>query len=422
MEKIISVKNVSKKYYINHSSSQNYKTLRELINPYFFFNFKNYRDFLSNTSFKNQLEIFWALKEVSFDLQPGEKLGVIGKNGSGKSTLLKLLSRITPPSGGSILLGRKITSLLEVGTGFHGELTGRENIYLNGSIMGMKKKQIDKKFDQIVEFSEVANFLDTPVKRFSSGMYLKLAFSVAAFLDAEILLIDEILAVGDAHFQAKCINVINGYRNEERSIIFVSHNMGLISEICDRAILLNNGTISYDGKTEGAINKYLEKNGKVKTIFSNSKNYPIYVMQGNMLDSNAKTIEMVEFGKDFTLEIIYEVEENLNDVDLVFLVSRLGTPLLYSFSSDKEEMHKPIKKHYSPGRYIARIKIPTSCFKEGVYTIDFLVGSSKNNYSNPEATLNFEIINTSINTANKSFNINRPGQLAISLDWKIERL
>ncbi|CAM8386713.1 TagH ABC-type polysaccharide/polyol phosphate transport system, ATPase component [Candidatus Methylopumilus planktonicus] len=422
MEKIISVKNVSKKYYIPHNRSPDYATLRELITSFLPFYLTKYRDLSSKTSFANELEVFWALKEVSFDLNSGEKLGIIGKNGAGKSTLLKLLSRITPPTRGSILLRRKVTSLLEVGTGFHGELSGRENIYLNGSIMGMKKKEIDKKFDQIVEFSEIANFLDTPVKRFSSGMYLKLAFSVAAFLDPEILLIDEILAVGDAHFQAKCIDVINGYKNEERSIIFVSHNMGLISEICDRSILLDNGTISYDGKTELAIKKYLEKNGKGKTFFSNAKKYPIYVVQANILDLNAAKIEMIAFGKDFILEIIYEVEETLNDVDLIFLISRLGTPLLYSYSSDKEETNKRTKKHYSPGRYNARIKIPTSFFKEGIYTIDFLIGAYKKNYSNPEATLNFEIINTSINTANKSFKTDRPGQLAISLDWKIESI
>ena len=204
------------------------------------------------------MEGFWALKDVSFDVEQGEVVGIIGRNGAGKSTLLKILSRITSPTEGTVELHGRVGSLLEVGTGFHPELTGRENIYLSGSILGMKRKEIDANLDEIVKFSEIEKFLDTPVKRYSSGMYVRLAFAVAAHMDTEILLVDEVLAVGDAQFQKKCMGKMSQVsKGEGKTVLFVSHNMSMISSLCQKGILLEQGNIRFGGPVEDTINMYL---------------------------------------------------------------------------------------------------------------------------------------------------------------------
>lgn len=206
-------------------------------------------------------EIFLALDDVSFEVTKGERVGIIGHNGAGKSTLLKLISRITAPTSGDIWMNGRVASMLEVGTGFHGELTGRENIYMNGAILGMKKKEIDEKIEDIIEFSECRQFIDTPVKRYSSGMYVKLAFSVAAHLDSEIMIMDEVLAVGDVNFQQKCLEKMRSVAEEEgRTILYVSHNMNTIRTLCNRCIVLSHGKLIYDGDVEGAIDLYIDKN------------------------------------------------------------------------------------------------------------------------------------------------------------------
>lgn len=207
---------------------------------------------------------FWALQDVSFDLQAGEVLGILGRNGAGKSTLLKVLSRVTEPTAGRIELRGRIASLLEVGTGFHPELSGRENVYLNGTILGMRKREIDRKFDEIVAFAEVERFIDTPVKRYSSGMYMRLAFAVAAHLEPEILVVDEVLAVGDAEFQRKCLGKMGEVAREGRTVLFVSHNMASLQGLCSRGLMLAGGAVAYDGDIDSAIRKYLsEKSARV---------------------------------------------------------------------------------------------------------------------------------------------------------------
>lgn len=204
-------------------------------------------------------ERFWALKDISFEVEKGEAVGIIGHNGAGKSTLLKLLSRVTSPTSGSISYNGRIASMLEVGTGFHPELTGRENVYMNGAILGMTKAEIDKKFDQIVDFAEMQQFIDTPVKRYSSGMYVKLAFSVAAHLDSEIMVMDEVLAVGDMKFQQKCLGQMDNAANKEgRTVLYVSHNMNTIRQLCSRCIVLEHGRLIFDGDVEKAIDIYME--------------------------------------------------------------------------------------------------------------------------------------------------------------------
>jgi len=200
----------------------------------------------------------WALRDVSFNVKHGEVLGVIGRNGAGKSTLLKILTRITAPTAGRAVLGGRVSSLLEVGTGFHPDLTGRENIYINGAILGMKKREIDRKMDEIVAFSEIGNFVDTPVKRYSSGMYVRLAFAVASQLEPDIMLVDEVLAVGDIGFQRKCLGRMQSVAREGRTVLFVSHNMAAIQSLCSRAILLDGGRLVFDGSADGAVAAYIK--------------------------------------------------------------------------------------------------------------------------------------------------------------------
>ena len=260
MSPVISVENLSKKYIIDHQKQDRYTSLRDLLAD----GAKRFADKLTHpfSAPKNDPthEEFWALNDVSFDIQQGDRVGIIGRNGAGKSTLLKILSRITEPTSGKVSIKGRVASLLEVGTGFHPELTGRENIFLNGAILGMSKVEIKSKFDEIVAFAEVEKFLDTPVKRYSSGMYVRLAFAVAAHLEPEILIVDEVLAVGDAQFQKKCLGKMEEVGGEGRTVLFVSHQMGTISLLCNKAILLQRGNMVKTGITSEIIDFYLEQN------------------------------------------------------------------------------------------------------------------------------------------------------------------
>jgi ABC-type polysaccharide/polyol phosphate transport system ATPase subunit len=249
MDAIVQSERLGKKYQLRHQGQQSYVALRDVIAGAF-----KRRD---GDRAAVTREEFWALRDVSFEIAPGEVAGIIGRNGAGKSTLLKVLSRITEPSEGRLILGGRVASLLEVGTGFHPELTGRENIFLNGAILGMSRAEIVRKFDEIVAFAEVERFLDTPVKRYSSGMYVRLAFAVAAHLQPDILIVDEVLAVGDAEFQKKCLGKMHEVSRGGRTVLFVSHNMAAIQSLCSRAIWLDQGRVRYDGIAGDCINRYL---------------------------------------------------------------------------------------------------------------------------------------------------------------------
>jgi len=250
-EVIIKAEGIGKKYTISHDSPERYTALRDVIHH-------RVRGLLGKGK-KAGREEFWALNDINFEIKRGEAIGVIGRNGAGKSTLLKILSRITEPTQGRIEINGRTSSLLEVGTGFHPELTGRENIFLNGAVLGMSRTEIKKKFDAIVEFSGVEKFLDTPVKRYSSGMYLRLAFAVAAHLEPEILIVDEVLAVGDAEFQKKCLGKMDEVsRKEGRTVLFVSHNLHAIQQLCTKLLYLEDGKIGFEGEVSKGINIYTD--------------------------------------------------------------------------------------------------------------------------------------------------------------------
>ena len=262
MEPIISVKNLSKSYKIRHETA-GYLTLRDILADTLSHPFKFLKKKAKQVAGMDKEETFWALKDIDFEVMAGETLGIIGANGSGKSTLLKILSQITPPTTGEIKVRGKMTSLLEVGTGFHPELTGRENIFLNGAIMGMSRKEISKKFDEIVAFAGVDKFLDTQVKHYSSGMYVRLAFAVAAHMEPDILVIDEVLAVGDAEFQKKCLGKMEEVTKEAgRTILFVSHNLQAVERLCANCILLSHGKIILAHLKMSGQFVYQKKNGK----------------------------------------------------------------------------------------------------------------------------------------------------------------
>ncbi len=277
-------------------------------------------------------ESILALDDVSFTVQQGEALGIIGRNGAGKSTLLKILSRVTAPTSGVVKVKGRIGSLLEVGTGFHGELTGRENVYLNGAILGMKKEEVARKFDEIVAFSGVEKFIDTPVKRYSSGMYVRLGFAVAAHLDPEILIVDEVLAVGDAEFQRKCLGKMNDVAGEGRTVLFVSHNMGSVKQLCDHGILLSDGKIQFQGEINDCIDKYLNMSlNDTTTILSHLTNHREGFLVNNIL-VNGQINDLIHYAQDdekLTITVLGETVEP-SSVDLeVHIKDILGIPLAF---------------------------------------------------------------------------------------------
>jgi len=315
MSDIIKVEHLSKSYNIRHQGHSNYVALRDIIAD----KVKGTLHKTKNLVTKRPVlktpvkEEFWALNDVSFEVRQGDRIGIIGRNGAGKSTLLKVLSRITEPTLGRISINGRVASLLEVGTGFHPELTGRENIYLNGAILGMHRTEIKSKFDEIVDFSGVEKFLDTPVKRYSSGMYVRLAFAVAAHLEPEILIVDEVLAVGDAEFQKKCLGKMQDVSQKGgRTVIFVSHNMSAIESLCQEVILLNGGKQIFKGLTKEGISNYLNSSFVASSMVPLSErtdrmgNGKVKFIDFKILDENNKYVDNLISGSTYTFELKYQ--------------------------------------------------------------------------------------------------------------------
>jgi len=345
MPTVITVENLGKKYTLKHQQREQYTALRDVITNAVASIGKKllypFRSFNPQPSTLNlSLEDFWALRDVSFEVKQGDRIGIIGRNGAGKSTLLKILSRITEPTTGSVRIKGRVASLLEVGTGFHPELTGRENIFLNGAILGMQREEIRRKFDEIVDFAEIEKFLDTPVKRYSSGMYVRLAFAVAAHLEPEILIVDEVLAVGDVQFQKKCLGKMGEVGREGRTVLFVSHNMAAVSKLCHRAIILSSGRLSYFGKTEDAISQYIQCDqtgcsGKMdlRATQRDHDNRENLITSISILKSDRS--ESLEFlaGEDIIIRIEYEVDQEISAYCQINFLNYLGDRVMVVLST-----------------------------------------------------------------------------------------
>jgi lipopolysaccharide transport system ATP-binding protein len=369
---------------------------------------------------KPAVEEFWALRDVSFELGRGEVLGVIGRNGAGKTTLLKLLSRITEPTQGYAEMTGRVGALLEVGTGFHPELTGRENVYLNGGILGMRRGEIKRKFDEIVEFAEVERFIDTPVKRYSSGMFVRLAFAVAAHLEPEILIIDEVLAVGDLAFQKKCLGKMNDVAGEGRTVLFVSHNMGAVKSLCPRSLVLEGGELVFDGPTGKAIGEYVTRlydQSETHVRIERRPDVPVQVTELWCEDETGQEVTEVELGSDVVVRVRYEISEPLRDVSLALLVANDGTPLLFSHDTDTAEDLQHLRE---AGVYDARIRVPFSIFKEGSYTAAVQIGYGQENLTDDDAFVALAVVNNERDLTHRGYRADRPGFLYRELEWQTE--
>jgi len=290
-------------------------------------------------------EFIWALKDVSFQVKHGEVLGIIGRNGAGKSTLLKIISRITAPTEGTVKINGSVGSLLEVGTGFHPELTGRENIFLNGSILGMSRKEINKKFDEIVDFAEVEKFIDTPVKRYSSGMYLRLAFAVAAHLDPEILIVDEVLAVGDIEFQRKCVGKMSNIAEEGRTVLFVSHNVNSIQQLCTNGLILNKGNIIFEGDSKSSVKYYLDilkqnSNEEVNRLKIPRVKKGVFVNKCEILNHCSKSTTTLNYGEEFSVQLEIKSDSKFKNLSIYLGIDTIQQARVTTVvSSDNEKFY-----------------------------------------------------------------------------------
>lgn len=372
-------------------------------------------------------EKFWALRHVDFSLDHGQVLGVIGKNGAGKSTLLKILSRVVEPTEGTAEIHGRVGSLLEVGTGFHPELTGRENIFLNGAILGMKKVEIEKKFDEIVAFSEIEKFIDTPVKRYSSGMYMRLAFAVSAHLEPEILVVDEVLAVGDAEFQRKCLGKMSDVASEGRTVIFVSHNMSAIQRLTQECIVLEKGSMVLRARTPEAVDYYLtndfsasgeRKYHQVEIPASAHPFKPVAVRvrnQGGIVTDSLLSVEPL------SIEVEYELSTDITGLRVgIYLMTSRGEYIFTSFDTDEPEefQARGIRK---AGHYISRCTIPADTFNEGRYVIGINASSYMvKRYFADERAINFNINATG--APGMQWVEVRHGPMRPRLDWRIEEV
>ncbi|MES2804263.1 MAG: ABC transporter ATP-binding protein [Bacteroidota bacterium] len=400
---ILKAENISKQYRLGqvgtgtlaHDLNRWWHQLRGKEDPYLKIGDTNDR------TTKGESDYVWALQDINFEVERGEVIGIIGKNGAGKSTLLKILSRVTAPTTGSIKFGGRVASLLEVGTGFNGEMTGRENIYLNGAILGMTKKEITSKLDEIIDFSGCERYIDTPVKRYSSGMYVRLAFAVAAFLEPEILIIDEVLAVGDADFQKKAIGKMQDIsRTGGRTVLFVSHNMAAVKELCSRGIVLGDGGIVFVGNIDDSISQYLRINSITNVaVFE----------QGPLMSVIVEQIDT-----DIIINAKYDSKNEIDLPNLGFIIYNEfgnavlgGNPILHNFSLSQDKKFK--KGH-------VQVKIINPRLVDGAYNMSVWFGDSKKNHFEALECIMFEVKNM-VNV--KYINTAYLGSVTPNLEWEI---
>ncbi|MDB5222997.1 MAG: transporter related [Chitinophagaceae bacterium] len=418
MSSIIEVRNLSKSYIISHEGKAHYKTLRDVMTRHA----KNF--FSVHRTLNNQdpgKEEFWALKDVNFEIKQGERVGIIGRNGAGKSTLLKILSRITEPTSGNIKIKGRVASLLEVGTGFHPELSGRENIFLNGAILGMTRLEIKKHFDEIVDFAEIEKFLDTPVKRYSSGMYVRLAFAVAAHLEPEILVVDEVLAVGDAEFQKKCLGKMEDVsKNQGRTVLFVSHNLGVINTLCNRAVLLKNGSLISNDTPDKVISEYMyytTNEGHNHIILEDDLSKSIQIKEAKLvLEDDSIVDSAIDIPEKYFLKILFKVHKFIRNAHFTFEIKDAEhRVILFADKTDEKGSYESVL----PGLYGCKIEIPNPLFNKGRYylTIGCMDNDEEeNNHVLPDV-FTFEVADS------KRFRTYpRPGNVFKIFNWNFNRI
>jgi len=415
----IRVENLGKQYRIGLTPMR-YRTLRESLVGSMSLNARSNR-----AANKEEIGTIWALRDISFEVNKGQVLGIIGRNGAGKSTLLKILSRITEPTEGYAEIHGKVGSLLEVGTGFHPELSGRENIYLNGAILGMRREEIDRKFDEIVAFSEVEKFIDTPVKRFSSGMYLRLAFAVAAHLEPQILVVDEVLAVGDAEFQRKCLGKMNDVAKEGRTVLFVSHNMSAILRLTEEAILLDQGRIVLRAPTPQAVDHYMasgfsqsgERTWDIDEIPTEAA--PFRPIALRVSDHNQRRFDRVRSTDPIYIEVEYALDAPIKGLRVgIYVQTTRGEFVFTSFDTDSTQQFE----RYSvrpEGHYISKCTLPPDFLNEGQYVLGINASSYRvKRYFQDENVLAFTV--DGAGAPGKQWPERRLGPVRPRLEWNID--
>jgi lipopolysaccharide transport system ATP-binding protein len=425
---VIRAHQISKQFALR-GAKENYQTLRSAISRAASAPFRAARTLVHprNEPSSPHYERFWALRDVCFEVKRGEVLGVIGQNGAGKSTLFKILSRITEPTEGYVDIDGRIGSLLEVGTGFHSELSGRENVYLSGAILGMKRHEIARKFDEIVDFAEVPRFIDLPVKHYSSGMYLRLAFSVAAHLEPEILLVDEVLAVGDAAFQRKCMGKMSEVANEGRTVLFVSHNMSAIARLCHTGLLLHGGRVVGYGDVQSVVQQYLDRSVLLsgEKTFDLSERPAIRIREVAftgiaVLDKERKVSPAVSLSGGLTLQIRYRVTRPVRGAQISFRLWNSEMVCVLTSTDFDLEPHR-IGHDHAPGDYVAECTLPGQYLRPGSYWVDLLsVIPGTKNLDEIQQCTGFEVLDDgSIDTV---LGQKRLGVVAPMLEWRTNRV
>jgi len=421
---VIEAEALGKSYIIGHKQKEPYSTLRDVLTKLPMKWLSRLRG--SRNHFSERTEEFWALKDLYFKVNEGDRVGIVGRNGAGKSTLLKIISRITEPTNGKVKIKGRVASLLEVGTGFHPELTGRENIYLNGAILGMRHFEVKNRFDEIVAFSEVEKFLDTPVKRYSSGMYVRLAFAVAAHLEPEILIVDEVLAVGDAQFQKKCLGKMESVGKDGRTVIFVSHNLHAVKQLCTKGLLLDSGYLVYNGSSQQAVDEYLQKTIKNSTCFDIDKAInslpidPSFKLEAiNMSQNGITAIDSIENGSPLEVNIHYCIHHLVLGLRIfIDMLDDHGAILFRSFHDGSKYGISSME----PGSYISKVVIPPNLLATGSYTLCIKAGIFGVRYTIPEEGICIPLHVEQTSPYNWAYSGDRlVGKLALSLNWEIRK-
>jgi lipopolysaccharide transport system ATP-binding protein len=424
MSNVILVDQVSKRFRIG-LVHQRYQTLSEKISDALSAPLRTFRRI--QTPKTDSEDTIWALRDISFDVAEGQILGIIGRNGAGKSTLLKILARITEPTEGSITIRGRVGSLLEVGTGFHPELTGRENIYLNGAILGMKRTEIERKFDEIIAFSEIEKFIDTPVKRYSSGMYLRLAFAVAAHLEPEILVVDEVLAVGDAEFQKKCLGKMGDVAQQGRTVLFVSHNMSAILRLTQESIVLANGRMVMRAPSAEAVDFYLSAgNPKAgERVWEDAEipadAAPFRPIALRLLDKKGSVVDTVRSTEQFTIEAEYSLSSPLTGLRIgIYLSTTRGEYVFSTFDTDDAARFEETGSR-SAGHFVSRCQVPADLLNNGYFILSINASSYRiRRYFHDDSALTFTV--NADGAPGSQWAEPRLGLVRPRFDWTIDKV